>query len=313
VSVEEWEAEMFEVWEAADALRDRDAETRADIRRYRHEMGLPADAATVDWFFRQDAAGEQFLGTWLTAEEEAALDSRQAQLDAGAAAVAAYVETHREVFAGRWVRHTGGVPIVVVGFTRDVDRHRRALAEIHPHPGVVEVVGRRNTLAALEALMERTEEFVDKLAERGISWDSIGIDEENNRVDLELVASDESVALRLIAERLGDDVAVVFLGSEKTTVQAVAWHLWSLDDSGRGLTVHYSTNAAYEPHSVEHDEDDRSVKVTVFERMPTGFTRLAGATRHATVTLDRPLGDRVVTDASTGEQRPQRRTDSRPR
>src|SRR5438270_13230106 len=95
---------MFEVWEAADAMRDRDAETRADIRRYRRDFGLPADPATVEWFFRQEAAGGQFSGTWLTDEERAASESREAHLDEGSAAVAAYVDAHRGVFAGEWSR-----------------------------------------------------------------------------------------------------------------------------------------------------------------------------------------------------------------
>jgi hypothetical protein len=294
-----------EVWAAADALRDRDAETRADIRRYRREMGLTADDAIVEWFFRQE---ERFSGRWLTGEEEAAAERREARIEAGAAAVTAYVEAHRDEFAGEWRHWSSGLPTIVVAFTGNVRGHRRALAELHPHPDVVEVVERRNSLARLEALMERAEECLDQLAELGIAWDIIGIDEENSRVELEIFAPDEIAARRVIAERLGDDVAVVHLGPKSTTVEPVPWHLWSVDHTDRRLTVHYATNTAYEPHSVEHDEDERAVKVTVLERMPAGITTLAATTRRATVDLSRPLGDRVVIDASTGDQRPQKGT-----
>jgi hypothetical protein len=116
--VEDWEAELFEVWKAADALRDREAETRADIRRYRQDMGLPADDATVEWFFGQDPDGERFAGSWRTDEEQTALERRQAQLDAGSAAVAAYVDAHREIFAGEWSRWSGGLPTFVVAGNR---------------------------------------------------------------------------------------------------------------------------------------------------------------------------------------------------
>jgi hypothetical protein len=152
---------------------------------------------------------------------------------------------------------------------------------------------------------------VDGLADIGIAWDSIGIDEENNRVDLEIFAPDEIAARRVIAERLGDDVAVVYLGPKSTTVAPVPWHLWSVDHTDRRLTVHYATNAAYEPHSFEHDEDDRTVKVTVLERKSAGSTTLAGTTRRATVDLLRPLRDHAVIDASAGERRSQRKTNSR--
>ena len=304
--VEHWEAEL--VWEAAEAEVDRDAETRASISRNRRFMGLSADAAVVEHFFRQDKEGRDQDPRWLTDTEGEALDRRDAKLEAGAEAVAAYVDAHRDAFAGKWLRWSDGVPTLVLAFARDLDDHHRALAEIHPHPEVVEVVERPTTLEVLRARLERTEEGMEGLAELGITWDSMGIDEEHNHVELEIFAPDEGLARRAIAERLGDGLAITYLGSETTAVAPVAWQLWSVDDSGRQLTVYYATNATYERHSVEYDERQHSVEVTVFESMSAGSTRLPGATRQATITLSDALGDRTVIDGSSSAERPRKPT-----
>lgn len=290
---------------AGSAQRDHDAELRSDIHRFRQEAGLPADDETVESFVREYRAGRQEPGLWRTVEESRAIERREGLIEAGEEVVRSYVDRNRDVFAGEWTSWAGGSPTAVIAVAGDVDRHRSALADLHPHPEVVQVVERHRTLAELEGLMERAEQVVEELRGVGVEWRSMDLDIEANCVELEVIAPDEGEARRLLLERLGTGVRVGYLGPEQTSVEPVPWQVWSLDETGRELTVHYHTNATYVPDSAKHDEDDRSVRVTVFERVPVGPVRLPGATRHATVRLNTPLRTRVVIDASTGDERHQ--------
>jgi hypothetical protein len=91
----------------------------------------------------------------------------------------------------------------------------------------------------------------------------------------------------------------------------VLWQLWSIDQTGTQLTVHYRTDEANGPPDAHYEEDDQSVRVTIVERLPQHGSKLMGETRHATIELREPLAGRAVIDGCGGEARPRSRSQSR--
>jgi hypothetical protein len=132
-----------------------------------------------------------------------------------------------------------------------------------------------------------------------------GPNPEVNRVEVEVVAEDADTALATLRKRYGNAVAIEWLGGEEFVVEKVPWMLWTLDESGRRLTVHYRTFRAYTLERTEHEEAEREVKVTVFARAPHSVKTI-GASFEATVELSVPLGGRRVVDGATGRVRERR-------
>jgi hypothetical protein len=289
------------------AAPGEDAELRADIRRFRAESGLQTDDATIDWFVTEYLAERHDGGMWLTDAEWEATAAREELIEAGGEVVRRYADAERATFAGEWLTWSDGIPSHVVAFTGDIDRHGEALRRLHPYPEVLELVEHARALHDLEHLQKRAEKVAEALHDEGVWWKAIGLDVEQNRIELEIVAPDEAAAREKLLDELGDGVVVVYLGPEDTKVEPVPWQEWSTDDPATKLTVHYTTNATFAFERVEHTEDDEVVRATVLERQPVGAVALPAAIRSATITLERPLRERVVVDGSTGEQRSRRR------
>lgn len=90
------------------------------------------------------------------------------------------------------------------------------------------------------------------------------------------------------------------MGAEATWVEPQPWGAWSVDASGRAITVHYAANSAGEPLEPLVEETADEVRITARDVMPNGAVTLAGTVRSATVTLAAPLGGRRVVDGATG-------------
>jgi hypothetical protein len=291
-----------DIREVERADRDRDAETREDIVGYRTELGLGADDEVVEHFLSEHRAGRHPGGMWLTdaeAEEQHRIDT----LVAGAREAAEpYIDAHRADFAGSWLGY--GVPEYHVGFARDAESHREALERIVPRPEVLRVHAFEYTEAELQALTDRITED-DGLEAEGLRWLEVGIDEEANRVEVEAVAADAATAEAILTRRYGPAVKATWVGSSDVTVGEIPWQLWTADESGRSLTVHYVTFQAYELDRAELEETEDEVVVTVFVRMPYAVKTI-GANRQATVDLATPLAGRRVVDGATGRTRERR-------
>jgi hypothetical protein len=239
-----------------DEDRDDDAETLADIKRFRSEQGLPVDDATLAWFLEEYKAERHEGGMWLT-EAEADEHFR--------------VESAPE-------RTRGG--------TRQ---------EAHPF---------EFSETELEALAERIADD-EGLAAEGLTWVGIETDLDANRITVEIAGRDAATAQAIITSRYGPAVTCEWVGPEDTVSEEVAWLLWTVDESDRRLTVHYSTWRAAEFDRAEHSEDEREVTVTVFVRVPH-VVKTIGRSFTATVELDAPLGHRRVVDGVTGRARDRR-------
>ena len=294
-----------DIYAVEQADRDLDAETREDIRRFRSDLGLPVDDAHVEHFLAEYKAERQEEGMWLT-EEEWERYERQDELQTEAQErLSGYLAEHADSVAGVWLG-AGLDPEYNVAFTGDIDAHRRELLSLYPRPDVVRVHQARYTHAELEAISDRIADESDELAALGVQWMASGVGAEANRVEVEVVAADAESARRILEGRYGPVIAVEWLGTEAWGLEKVPWQLWAVDRTGRNLTVHYSTLRAYEFERADLTEDEHEVIVDVFERAFQGGHRLIGATREATVELERPLGDRRVIDGTTGRVRERR-------
>lgn len=287
-----------------EADRDRDAEDREDIRRFRSEFGLPADDEVVEHFLTEYKAGRQEEGMWLSPEEWDRYERQdELQTEAGDR-LRGYLAAHRDSVAGVWLG-PGLDPEYNVAFTRDVEAHRVAVLRLFPRPEVIRVHQAGYTQAELEAISDRIAEESGELEALGVKWLGSGVDVETNRVEVEVVASDEESARGILEHRYGPAVTVEWLGTEDRVLEKVPWQLWTIDEPGRLLTAHYSTFRAYELERAECQEDEHEVAVTVFVRAPHSVKTI-GATFEATVELERALGDRRVIDGATGRMRERR-------
>jgi hypothetical protein len=289
--------------EVEEADRDRDAERRQDIVRYRSEGGLPVDDATVEWFLAESKAGRQDSGRWLTEAEERELDRLEGLIEETRAAVRPYLDRHRADLAGEWLEYKRGE--CHVSFARDVESHRAALARLAPQPGVLHVHAQEYTEAELEAILDRVADETEELAAEGLTLMGIEIDVEENRVEVEVAGADAATARAILARRFGPAVTCAWQGAEDTKVERVAWQLWTTDESERRLTVHFETWAAAEVERADCVEEDDVVTVTTFVRLP-GSMRTIGRRFEATVELAQPLAGRRVVDGTTGRTRERR-------
>lgn len=188
--------------------RDRDDDKRQDIRRFREELDLPVTDALVDYFLSGVRGADQFEGLWLTPEEEDWFFPTQARLTEASKLVGEYSDQHPDTFAGTWVewRDDGKIH---VSFTDRIEEHRRTLRAVIPHPDMLRVHPAEHSLAALKAIQYRISDDDDEaLRAVGIEVDSSFIDEEENRLHVEVVAKDAEAARAFFRGRYGERVVV---------------------------------------------------------------------------------------------------------
>jgi len=130
-------------------------------------------------------------------------------------------------------------------------------------------------------------------------------DEDLGVVDVQCVGLDRERALRVLRERFGALVRVVWLGTEDHRPVPRAFGTWTAE--GRELTVFYGIDRNGEQErSCAVAEDDDAVTVSVTIGQPVGATTMVGGYRQcqARLMLAAPLADRPVIDGSTGRERP---------
>jgi hypothetical protein len=291
----------LEAVERAD--RDDDAETRADIVRYRTELGLPVDDATVAHFLAEFKAERHHGGQWLTEAEAEEHDRVHAPIQETHEVVMPYVEKHRADFAG-WGMGSGRGEYNV-GFARNVDAHREALMALVPRPEILRVHACEFTKAELTAIAERIADEAEELAAEGVTWMGTSVGGRTNRVRVDVAAADAATAAEILARRYGPAATCNWIGVKDYSVRQEPWQLWTADESERQLTVHYTTFRAFKLDRAECREDEHEVRVTVFVRAPHAYKTI-GAAFEATVELSAPLCGRRVVDGTTGSERDRR-------
>ncbi len=216
-----------------------------------------------------------------------------------------YLERESATFAGSWIDHERDE--YHVAFTGDLDRHRRALADLVPDPSVLHLHQRRYTVAELSELRDRISDDRAALTETGVEIGGLFVRTDRGVV-VSVVAADAKRAATVLRDRYGDAAVFSYFGVQLHRVESVPWRCHTNPDGGDDdaglLTIHYATNSDYDFDHVEHSEDDTQVRVTVFERVPVFGHTDQGAARAATICLHAPIGHRPVFDGATGETRP---------
>jgi len=84
-------------------------------------------------------------------------------------------------------------------------------------------------------------------------------------------------------------------------VHPVCWsRAWPSED-GLSVSVAYMTSRYFLVERIEVSETDRTVTITVFERIPEGLSPLAASPRIREVGLEKPLAGRSIIDGAPGK------------
>ena len=156
--------------------------------------------------------------------------------------------------------------------------------------------GEQEPAASPDAVRDRILADTDELAAEGFHVKTAGVDA--GRVKIGLITDRDDHA-EYFRERYGP-----------VDTEVIATDLYSIERNeitgyradGRSLTLFYGTGGGAELERVEVDEGAERVEVAIVERVPNGPRTLELQLADETVRLDRPLGDRVVIDAATGDR-----------
>src|SRR4051794_8038272 len=107
----------------------------------------------------------------------------------------------------------------------------------------------------------------------GALWLDASVNHAENVVDVIAIGPNERSAAVWLAVRYRDLVRLVWRGPNEPRSKSVPWQVWEASvDEPCLLTVNWTTNPAHRFQRVELDESPDSVRVTVVETAPRGFT-----------------------------------------
>jgi hypothetical protein len=269
--------------------------------RFRRSFDLPRSRRHILFVLRTPRyrRASADWGVPLTRSEQRYL-ARRARVEDGAGALGSYARRHPGTSGGISIEddYRRG-PYVMARFTRDLDRHRRALRRIARVRFRVTRV--RFTERALDRLQERVGDDLEALEREGIAAQGVWVDVSENRVVVPVITKRRDAAA-FVRARHGPGVKVEVIATEPYREVCVALGSYRAEAGATRLRVFYFTNSAYEFLRVVVRETEREVRVAVIERSRNGFVTSAGANRQAVARLERPLGDRRVVDAETGRR-----------
>lgn len=192
-------------------------EELAELVRQRREFGLRADETWIRAVSANPRSSSDFLGFPLLPEEEVEFQQRQEALSGVAGPAQRYTDQHPEDVAGLFIDQEHGR--VVVLFTANVEAHRAALGQLIPgNDGLLDVRLARYARAELEALVERIVNDADWLQTIDAAFMGAGVDEMQNRVDLE-ISSGNAAAPALLLQHFGVGPDLLSVTSDGTGIQ----------------------------------------------------------------------------------------------
>lgn len=262
----------------------------------RRRYGFRADAAYVRRLIRRGRLTSDVEIFPVTKREKRYVELRD-RLDLGARA-SRYLRRRPRLDGGvsiedAWPRD----PYILVRLTRDRARHTRALRRLARHPRLL----RTRTVAVSERALGRLNDRIDfDAAERdGLVVVSSGPDIDTSTVELELI-TERTDHLAYFRERYGPHIATKVIATELYSAACTTVSDYVVD--GTRLDVGYEAGGDVKLDHVEVTERGDRVEIGVVVQSYNGVQTLDSRTARTTVELSRPLGDRTVIDASTGER-----------
>ena len=276
-------------------------EIKAQLAAARVREGLPAGESELEDVLAQRASDDPWLQqTMFTRAEREEMDA-EFFVDER---VQELLQDDEGVLLRREVGWQNGRRVLTIYLSDDQDDIRRRL---------VEAVGTdRLKFRSARFTVEETERQTqaiwadsDDLEAAGIQLTGSGA-RSSGEITVDFTAADPDSAEQVLRERFGEIVQPHWEGGTAThTFQAFAFGSWLCDDDR--LTVFYGL-----PHNGERFggcqafETDRAVVVSLQILATRGWSTLIGGftPSHATVRLERPLGQRLVIDDSANRARP---------
>jgi hypothetical protein len=154
------------------------------------------------------------FGVSLTAQEISEIVFRE-RLQDSLSDIDDYAAEHaRGSYAGTYVDQQHGA-LVYVGFTSDVDRHIRELADVFPYPDRLRGFHAERTESEIDDLTDRVTEDIPTLAADGIPVRSVASNDEDNVVEVG-VANLTPARATALHDRYGDGVRAIDAGPAET-------------------------------------------------------------------------------------------------
>jgi hypothetical protein len=189
-----------------------------------------------------------------------------------------------------------GDPYILVRLTRDRAKHQRALRRLARFPRQLQT--KRVPLS--ERDLTRIQDRIDfKAAERdGFDVVSTAPDIDRSAVTIELITA-RTDHLAYFRERYGRHVVTEVVATERYSPACAVINEYAVD--GARLDIGWESGGDVRFDHIEVVEYDDRVEIGVVVQAYNGFHTLESTTTHTPVELSRPLGDRVLIDATTGE------------
>lgn len=189
-------------------------------QRFRADSGLPADTTTVQGLIANSDLGfsRENYGGSLTPIEERTLEAG-ASVEETTDAIDDYGTTQAAAdYAGIYVDHVNGAPVVNVGFTQNAAQHLADIRAFSPQPSRVHTFSATRSLAALTDTQTRVENDWDTLEASGMALTSVSVEVQANEVQVGVSNPSTAIASSLNA-RYGAGVTMV---AEQPAVDAAA-------------------------------------------------------------------------------------------
>jgi hypothetical protein len=265
-----------------------------DMMERREFWTLPHGRELVKRLIADDAAWKRSVLDFPMTPQDAAYFRRRDRLreSPGWDRLARYMRSHREIFSETNIEDDYPRVHLLLGVTRDLERHRRAIRRIYPYRFKLSLV----PFGAPE--LRRVQRRIDPDALEAEGIDPIVWGAGMEHVELE-AATERPDAQEVVRRMYGPAVKLLVRGPTPTTLDCQGPALYEVAPDGRTLTVHFGNSGSITPRHVEVVETGYGVDLGVVVESP--FIVTADLRYYTlTVTLAEPLGKRPVRSIEYG-------------
>ncbi|HEY6887958.1 MAG TPA: hypothetical protein VI300_09270, partial [Solirubrobacter sp.] len=265
----------------------------------RRAYGFDADPAYIGTLKQTYQADDVPVPIPVTAAEARYLTARN-RLDPGNAG-RRYLGSLGDVYAGYALKDDWPRPAyLLVHFTRDPRGHLAALKRVARFPQRLRADRVAHTIRELRRVQEEIDRERLALERAGFTVEGTGVDDESNRVEVELVTARDDAAA-YFRKRYGP-VKTVVIAREPTELECNNAGSFTIAPDSMSLTVGWGTGGGARTERIEVTEFADRVEIGIVERVPVGARTLELTGGEGTAVLSQPLAGRLVIDAASGKR-----------